>query len=96
MHWNKNKHREAEDATLTEKIEWYISHRHEILSYRDEFLADVDVSTLHRMRRDTKREWLRHLEIARQAHAVESRLRASGQNAITRYLVPRTIGDGDD
>ena len=96
MHRNENRHREAEEVMLTEKIRWYVSHRHEVLSYRDGFLADVDMSSLHRMRRDTKREWLRHLEAARQAHAVESQLRASGQNAITRYLVPRTTGDGDD
>ena len=96
MHRNDNRHREAEDTTLTKNIEWYVSHCHEILSHRDEFLADVDVSNLHRMRRDTKQEWVRHLDIARQAHAIESRLQALGQNAITRYLVPRATQGGDN
>ena len=89
MHKNDNKHREQENATPTEKITWYVTHRHELLSHQDEFLAAVDVSTLHRLRRDTKREWVRHLDTVREAFAVECRQRASGQNVITRYLVPR-------
>ena len=85
-----------EDTTLTKKIEWYVLHRYEILSYRDNFLANVDVSNLNQMHGDTKQEWLFHLKIARKTHAIELRLQASGQNAITSYLVPHPTEDRND
>ena len=78
MHRKENKHQEQEDRSLTEKISWYVKHRHDILSVHDQQLAEVDLSTLHRMTRQTKRAWARHLEVARNAFTKEAEQLARG------------------
>lgn len=87
MHRSKNRHTTCEDAMLSETIQWYVLHRHNLLSTHDEFLIEIDLSTLHRMRPETKRKWLHHLNIAREAYNNEKRQLASKQNIITRYMV---------
>ena len=86
MHRKENKHQEQEDRSLTEKISWYVQHRHDILSVHDQQLAEVDLSTLHRMTRQTKRAWARHLEVARNAFAKEAEQLSRGQSVITLFL----------
>ena len=47
------------------------------------------------MRSDTKRLWVRNLERAQEAYAIERRQLASSQNVITRYMVPLRGTDED-
>ena len=89
LHGKENKHKEHEESTLMEKISWYVRHRGSLLSFHDQSLAEIDLSRLHRMKRATKQAWVRHLDIARKAYVNELRQRASKQNVITRYFVPR-------
>ena len=72
-------HRE-EDNRLAAKITWYQQHKHELLLHHDQWLAKQDLTRLHRMRRETKREWVRILDKARQAYDNELNQVASSQN----------------
>ena len=63
-------------------------HKQDLLAYCDQGLADIDLSTLHRMKRKTKRAWVHHLDIARKAFDNERTQVANGQSVITRFLVP--------
>ena len=96
MHQKENKNREKEDSSLAEKIQWYVAHRHEVMSLHDTFLAEIDVSTLHRLRTDTKREWVRHLEKARAAYENELKQKEKRQHVITRYFKPILKDEGQD
>jgi hypothetical protein len=87
---SRNKFDEAENEQLGERILWYTTHKHEVLSAYDSFLAEFDVSTIHRMSRRVKHKWVQHLDKAREAYNRELNLRASRQHSIEKYLVPRT------
>ena len=52
-------------------VEGYVEHRHELLDHHDQFLAEIDLTRLNRMRRETKRRWIHHLDIAKWAWEVE-------------------------
>ena len=93
MHRRENKNKEMEDRALAEKLMWYLDHRRDVLSHHDAFLARVDASTLHRVRLETKREWIRRLDVARDAYTNELKQRANSQNVITRYLFRRQNKD---
>ena len=89
LHGMENKHKERKESSLMEKISWYVRYRGDLLSFHDQSLAKIDISTLHRMKHATKQAWVRHLDIARKAYANELRQLASKQDSITRYFVPR-------
>jgi hypothetical protein len=38
LHQQKNNYERAEDAALTEQLEWYQSNRHTLLAHHDHFL----------------------------------------------------------
>ena len=77
-----------EDLRIDERIQWYIDNKNEVLAIHDSYLAEYDVSLLHRGTRATKREWIRHLDLAREAYVKERTQRASKQQVITRWLTP--------
>ena len=81
---------EADDSHLTNSLNWYLQHKNEVLSIYDQHLLRFDTSDLHNMSRRTKREWKRHLDIAREAWTQERTQRARSQQVITRFLQPRT------
>ena len=85
LHDETNKYNVAEDKALSTRLTWYVRNKHSLLAYQDHFLANHDVNNLHRMRRATKREWIRHLDKAKLAYENERRQRASSQNVIIRY-----------
>ena len=60
--------------------------KHEVLDSYDLFLARYDVSTIHSMTRAAKREWLRHLDAAREAFEKQRIQWAQGQNSIMQYF----------
>ena len=56
MHWSKNKYNAIEDERLSERIIWNVEHRHELVDYHDQFLAEIDLTRLSGMRRKTKQK----------------------------------------
>ena len=86
LHKNStNEYNCKEDRMLSAKITWYQKHRQDILSIQD-------LTTLHRMKRETKRAWTNILDKARAAYDNERNQRASSQNVITRYFQTTTQG----
>jgi hypothetical protein len=87
LHGPNSKYSIAEDNNLSERILWYMENKQQVLARGDQFMATIDVTRLHRMRRETKRTWVRHLDKLRAAFDIEKATRSKGQNAITQYLV---------
>ena len=83
---SRNKFDEAENEQLGERT-LYTTHKHEVLAAYDSFLAEFDVSTIHRMSRQVKHKWVQILDKAREAYNRDLNLRAS-QHSIAKYLVP--------
>jgi hypothetical protein len=92
LHDEKSKYNLAENRLLTQKILWYVQHKHLILAGQDQFLANHDLTRLHKLKRKTKRQWIKHLDRVREAYDKERRQIASRQNVITQYLTRRTDG----
>ena len=86
---SRNKFDEAENEQLGERT-LYTTHKHEVLAAYDSFLAEFDVSTIHRMSRQVKHKWVQILDKAREAYNRDLNLRASRQHSIDKCLVPRT------
>ena len=86
LHRMKNNFDAAEEERMAEKLVWYSMHKYDLLDSYDHFLASYDVSQIHTMTRVVKREWLRHLDAAREAYEKHRAQRALGQNSITQYL----------
>ena len=57
-HWKDNGYNAAEDERLSEKIVWYVEHRHEMVDHHDQFLIEIDLTRLSVMRRATERKWI--------------------------------------
>lgn len=93
LHRQNNAFREVEGDRLAERIQWYFEHKQELLSVHDHHLARFDVATIHRMNCETRRQWVRHLDIARAAYENELAQRADNQPIITRYfsVVPPAV-----
>ena len=53
-HRKDNAYDAADDERLTVRIVWYVEHRHELMDHHDQFLAEIDLTRLNRMRRETK------------------------------------------
>ena len=93
LHKNStNEYNCKEDGMLSAKITWYQQHRQDILSIHDQWLGEQDLTTLHRMKRETKRAWTNVLDKASAAYDIERNQRASSQNVITRYFQTTTQG----
>ena len=72
---------------LGDNIKWYVASKHNILSAYDSRLANLDITTIHRMSRNQQQQWVKQLDITREAYALELRQRGHNQNLITRYMV---------
>ena len=53
-HQKDNVYDAADDEMLTARIVWYVEHRHELMDHHNQFLAEIDLTRLNRMRRETK------------------------------------------
>ena len=60
-----------DDLRVAARIVWYVEHRHKLMDHHDHFLAGIDLTRLSRMRRETKRRCIHHLDIAKWAWEVE-------------------------
>jgi len=87
LHGPDSKYLAAEDSSLSERILWYMANREQVLARGDQFMANIDVTRLHRMRRETKKAWIKHLDKLREAFRVENATRAAGQRPITEFLI---------
>ena len=87
LHGPDSKYLAAEDSSLSERILWFMANKEQVLARGDEFMANIDVTRLHRMRRETKKAWIKHLDKLREAFRVENATRAAGQRPITQFLV---------
>ena len=52
-------------------VEGYVEHRHDLLDQNDQFLAEIDLARLNRMRREMKRRWTHHVDTMQRAWEVE-------------------------
>jgi hypothetical protein len=68
-------------------IQWYVSNRCNVLLAYDSRLANFHITTTNRTSRNQQQQWVKHLDIAREAYTLELRQRAHSQNLITRYMV---------
>ena len=83
-HNKDNEYDAVDDERLSARIIWYVEHRHELVNYQDQFLAEIDLSRLSRMRRETKRRWIHNLDIARNAWEVEREQKSKNQQVLTK------------
>jgi hypothetical protein len=89
LHQQKNNYESAEDAALTEQLEWYQSNRHTLLAHHDHFLLhNIDTTTLHTMPSRQNWEWIRHLTVAKLANTQELTLLKTNQHSLFRYMIP--------
>jgi ribonuclease HI len=92
LHKTKNPWNDASDEHLTTKLAWYKTHRYKLLDVYDQRLAAFDLTDMKHWSRKVKREWLRHLDIAKAAYMAECDGAAVGQTVLTRFF---TLGDGE-
>jgi hypothetical protein len=89
LHQQKNNYERVKDAVLTEQLEWYQSNRHTLLAHHDHFLLhNIDTTMLHTMPSRQKREWIRHLTVAKLANTQELTLLKTNQHSLFRYMIP--------
>ena len=90
-HRKNNIYDEEDNHRLTAKIVWYVDHRHELMYHHDQFLAEIDLTRLSRMRRGTKRRWIHNLDIAKRAWEVEREQKSKNQQVLTRFFGRREV-----
>ena len=56
VHREHNKYNAVENKQLAERIEWYVTHSHELMAYYDQYLAQIDMSRLSQMGQATRRQ----------------------------------------
>ena len=89
LHKQKNNYEIAENAALTEQLMWYQYNRHTLLAHHDHaLLHNIDMATLHTMPSRHKREWIRHLTVAKLANTQELALKKTNQHSLFRYMKP--------
>jgi Trp operon repressor len=86
LHKSRNEYGLVEDERLRAGMIWFVKHKREALSYHDRYLANIDISSLPRMRTKTKKKWLHHLNIAKDAYALEGKQAARGQRTLDQFL----------
>jgi hypothetical protein len=68
---------------------WYQYNRHTLLAHHDHaLLHNIDMATLHTMPSRHKREWIRHLTVAKLANTQELALKKTNQHSLFRYMKP--------
>lgn len=88
LHRSANYVTESIHTELGDRLIWYTQHKDE-LSRRDQFLASHTLAQIEAMTTSQRREWVRHLDVARAAWTKERTTIAAGQGLITQYFKPR-------
>ena len=56
LHGPDSKYLVAEDSSLSERILWFLANKEQVLARGDQLMANIDVTQLHRMQRETRRK----------------------------------------
>ena len=86
LHGGHNNTNDAESQRLADKMLWYRSHKEDLLAHHDRSLARFDLTSIQKMRRNTRRECVRQLDIARVAYEREKFQVGQGQPTLHRYF----------
>ena len=86
LHGGHNNTNDAESQRLADRLLWYRSHRENLLAHHDQSLARFDLTSIQKMRRGTRRECVRQLDIARVAYEKEKFQIGQGQSTLHRYF----------
>ena len=92
-HSKDNKYNAVDDERLSARIVWYVDHRHELLQHHDQFLAEIDLTRLSGMRRETKRKWISNLDTAKRAWEIEREQKGKNQQVLTRFFGIRATSE---
>ena len=91
LHNNPNFTSELTHTQLGDRMLWYLQHKDQ-LARQDRFLARYSSSCIDKMSTTIRREWIRHLDIARDAWTREQKTIDTGQTLLTQFFTrTRTI-----
>ena len=71
---------------LREKMQWYHSHKKEVLHYTHQHLVNFDVASIQRMSRSTMLEYIELLNTARIFYEKETSQLATNQSTIHSWI----------
>lgn len=66
-HGEENKHGAATDEALNMTIEWCVAYKQDVLRHHNQCLVQIDLTRLAGRRKQTKKRWVKHLDIAHEA-----------------------------
>ncbi len=90
VHHTQNLNDLAQEAIIDEQLCWYLSNYRTVLSRHDyKLMGQITREGLGLTPLRTKRQWIRHLDIARKACDTEKMTLEPGQQLLTRYFTPR-------
>ena len=96
LHRSQNLTTSATETKLDERLCWFLDNKHTALSRTDLFLTRYSREDLPSLSLNAKKEWVRHLELARAAWDIERLQVQKGQRVITQFFARMsalTIGD---
>jgi hypothetical protein len=85
LHDNINFTSELTHVQLGDRLLWYLQHR-DALSQDDQRLARYTRAEVEAMDCWTRKAWIRHLDVARDAWSREQAILATGQTLLTRFF----------
>ena len=62
------------------------SSPYELVQHHNQFLAEIDLTHLSGMRRETKRKWIHNLDMVKKAWEIEREQRSKNQQVLTRFF----------
>ncbi len=85
LHRNPNFTTDLTHTQLGDRLLWYLRHKDQ-LARQDRFLARYSASCIDTMSTIIRREWIRHLDIARNAWTREQKVIDTGQTVLTQFF----------
>lgn len=85
LHHSTNFVSDTTYAQLGDRLLWYIQNK-SALARQDQYLTQFSASQIDAMGIHQRREWVKHLDIARDAWTKEQAILATGQRLITDYF----------
>ncbi|KAL7554124.1 hypothetical protein ACHAWF_018194 [Thalassiosira exigua] len=80
----KGEFESLENQSMEDKLLWFRRYKNEILAYPDRYMADHSRERIKAMSKKAKKQWLKHLEKAKRAYALELKHKRKGSEVITR------------
>lgn len=85
LHRQQNEHQQATSLNYTTRLRWFLEHPH-VLSPSDSFLLCFTHSDIDTMTDPIKKHTLHHLDIAKQAYALQLLQRKKGQSVLPQFF----------